>query len=504
MFPLLPALLLLSGAPAADDISEQVKKFTEVYAVVEREAADPVVPAKAIYDGAIPGMLRRLDPHSIFFDPDQFQQLKHLETSTEKGFGSIVSLLPGRVIVLQTLPGTPSAKAGLAAGDEVLAVNGIALARFDIEQLAELLSQLRQKPVRLDVRRSGQSQLLEFTMTPAELQAPSVERAFLLRPGVGYVRVSSFDAQAGAQIKAAIDKIGGPELKGLVLDLRNNPGGLLPAALETVSLFLQSGQKLMSVRGRTVAVRDDVVPANNAPYDFPLAVLLNHKSASASEIVAGALQDHDRAIVVGERSFGKGLVQSIYPLSQNTGLALTTAFYYTPSGRSIQRPIEAGQIRLSDITGPDSRETAFRTDSGRPVLGGGGIQPDYAAFPGDMTRFRAALESSGAFPSFATEYVRQRGALSASFDVTPDVLDDFHVFLSDRRITPNVGEWAEEREWIRSRLKEEIFNQTLGVERGDEVEAQRDPVILTALDHLDARLASSRLLKKAISPPNDR
>lgn len=268
MFLLLPALLLLSAPPATDDISEQVRRFTEVYAAVEREAADPVVPAKAIYDGAIPGMLRRLDPHSVFFDPDQFQQLKHLETSTEKGFGSIVSLVPGRVIVLQTLPETPSQKSGLSAGDEILAINGIALGRFDIDQLVELLSQLRQKPVRLDVHRPGQSQLLQFTMTPAELQAPSVERAFFLRSGIGYVRVSSFDAQTGARIREAIEKLGGRNLKGLVLDLRNNPGGLLPAALETVSLFLKPGQKLMSVRGRSVTAQDEVVPDKSEPVRF--------------------------------------------------------------------------------------------------------------------------------------------------------------------------------------------------------------------------------------------
>ena len=492
MFLLLPALLLLSAPPATDDISEQVRRFTEVYAAVEREAADPVVPAKAIYDGAIPGMLRRLDPHSVFFDPDQFQQLKHLETSTEKGFGSIVSLVPGRVIVLQTLPETPSQKSGLSAGDEILAINGIALGRFDIDQLVELLSQLRQKPVRLDVHRPGQSQLLQFTMTPAELQAPSVERAFFLRSGIGYVRVSSFDAQTGARIREAIDKLGGRNLKGLVLDLRNNPGGLLPAALETVSLFLKPGQKLMGVRGRSVTAQDEVVPDKNEPYDFPLTVLINHKSASAAEIVAGALQDHDRAVIIGEKSFGKGLVQSVYPLSQKTGLALTTAFYYTPSGRSIQKPLATGQIRQSDISNTPANESGYQTDSGRRVIGGGGIQPDYEAFPEGVTPFRAALEASASFPSFATEYVRQHGAVTDSFEVTSDALDEFHVFLSDRRITPGVSEWAAEREWIRSRLKEEIFNQTLGVERGDEVEAQRDPVILTALAHLDARLASQR------------
>ncbi len=492
MFPLIPAfLLLLAGAPAPDDVPEQLKKFTDVYAVVEREAADPVAPEKAIYEGAIPGMLRRLDPHSVFFDPDQFQQLKQLESSTRKGFGSVVSILSGRVIVLQALPGTPAARSGIAPGDEILAINGVSLARLDLDQLVALLSESRQKQARLDVRRLGQERLLEFVLTPEELQAPSVERAFLLRPGIAYLRVSSFDADTGARIKSAIEKLGGGQLKGLVLDLRNNPGGLLPAALETASLFLNPGQKLLSVRGRTVPGREERVPPKAAPYEFPLAVLINGRSASAAEIVAGALQDHDRGILVGQPSFGKGLVESVYPLSEATGVALTIAYYYTPSGRSIQKPLAGSQIQQADIVNRSGHENEFHTDSGRRVRGGGGIQPDYEVYPEPMTPFRAALEASGAFTSFATEYLQQHGPIQENFEVTPDVLDDLQVYLSENQIRPSAGEWSREREWIRNRVKTEIFDQAFGVERGDEIEARRDPAIAAALANLNARLTSS-------------
>jgi carboxyl-terminal processing protease len=477
MPPFLAALLLLWPAPADDDLPARLKQFVDVYALIEREAADPVSPDKAIFGGAIPGMLRRLDPHSVFFDPSQFDQLKELERSTRKGFGSVVSVLPGRVIVLQTIAGTPSAKSGVAPGDEIIAINGISLARLTLDELVELLTESRQKEARLDVRRPGQPRLLQFVLIPEELQSPSVERAYLLRPGVGYLRVSSFDAQIGAQIREAIEKLGGGKLKGLVLDLRNNPGGLLPAALDTLSLFLEPGQTLLSVRGRALEAKEEKAPEKGQPYQFPLAVLINGRSASASEIVSGALQDHDRAVILGEPSFGKGLVETVYPLSESTGLALTTAYYYTPSGRSIQRPLASGQIQ------PAASPETFRTDRGRRVQGGGGIQPDYLIYPEPISQFRAVLEANGWFPAFATEYTRSH-AVSEEFEVTPGLLDEFQVYLSQRNIRPSVGEWSREREWIRNRLKTEIFNQTLGVAKGDEVEAQRDPVIQAALEKL--------------------
>jgi carboxyl-terminal processing protease len=479
----LAALACLSPLFAADDMESSVKAITEAYAIVEDNAAEPVSAEQVFYQGAIPGMLRRLDPHSVFFDPGQFEQLRKLETSTQKGFGSVVSVLPGRVIVLQTLPGTPSAKSGIAPGDEILAVNGYQLSRLDMDQLVQLLTESRRRPAQLVVRRPGNARFLNFVLTPEEMQSPSVERAFFLAPGIGYIRVSSFEEKTGGQIKEAIEKLGGAGLKGLVLDLRNNPGGLVTSALQTASLFLKPGAKLVTVRGRNVAEKSETVPAGTTPYEFPLAVLVNGKSASASEIVAGALQDHDRATIIGEDSFGKGLVQSIYPLSEGTGLALTTALYYTPSGRSIQKPLDAAQFELGSVTAHPNTRSVFRTDAGRRVTGGGGIVPDEVVYPPEMSRLRAVLDASGYFTTFATEYVRNH-KIGEDFEVTPGMLDDFKIFLSQRNIQPSVTDWAADRDFIESRLKQEIFNLALGVDKGDEVEAQRDPVILKALEIL--------------------
>ncbi len=478
---LLVLLVCLSAIASDDGLESSVKSVTQAYAIVEDNAADPISAEQAFFQGAIPGMLRRLDPHSVFFDPGQFDQLKKLQTSTDKGFGSVVSILPGRVIVLQTLPGTPSAKSGIAPGDEILAVNGYQLNRLDMEQLISLLTQSRQQQAQLVVRRPGNARFLTFVLTPEEMQSPSVERAFLLKPGIGYLRVSSFDEKTGRLIRDGIEKLGGRNLKGLVIDLRKNPGGLVTSALETAALFLKPGSRIVTVRGRNVAEKSEDVPSGAVPYDFPLAILVNDRTASASEIVSGALQDHDRAVIIGQVSYGKGLVQSVYPLSLGTGLALTTALYYTPSGRSIQKPLDSRQFALAAATAHPNGDAKFHTDSGREVTGGGGIVPDYLVGPAPVTRLEVVMEGSGSFVTFATSYVAAH-KITPDFEVTPTLLDDFQGFLSQRNIQPGVNEWSAERDFIVNRLKTEIVNLSLGVEKGDEVEAHRDPQILKALE----------------------
>jgi carboxyl-terminal processing protease len=473
-----PLLLFFAPPPPADDLDALLKRFTQLVAIVESQAADPVNTEQAIYGGAIPGMLRELDPHSIFFDPQQNEQLKEMERSERKGFGTVVSVLPGRVIILQALPGSPSAKSGLQPGDEIVAVNNIALARLEFDQIVQFLSEARQHQAQLIVRRPGNVRLLNFVLDPALVDSPSVDRAFLLKPGVGYIRANGFDPQTAKQLKEAIENLGGEKLKGLVLDLRDNPGGVVQAALEGASYFLKPGQKILSVKGRSVEGQDVDTPKTATPYSFAMAVLVNEKTASAAEIVSGALQDHDRATIIGQPTFGKGLVQNVFPLSGNTALALTTAFYYTPSGRSIQKTLPSGHLEI------EKQKQEFRTDSGRVVTGGGGIQPDVMIAPEPMTQLRVALDASGMYTSFATEYI-QKNKITDAFEVTPAVLEEFQVYAGQHSIQPPVGEWVREREWVQSRLKQEIFNQALGVAKGDEVEAQRDPAIRAALSKMN-------------------
>jgi carboxyl-terminal processing protease len=483
---LLPACIAAYGqtnTPSAQTPPDEasMKRFIDAYRILEQNAADPVNVDQTFYQGIIPGMLRHLDPHSSFFDPDQYSQLKQMETSTRKGFGTVVSILPGRVLVLQTLPNTPSTKAGMMPGDEIMAVNNYRLDRLELDQIVELLNESKQKPAQLVVRHPGNIRLAELTLVPEEMQSSSVERAFELQPGIGYIRVGSFEEKTAQQIRESIEKLGGRKLKGLVLDLRNNPGGLMNAALETSSFFLKSGQMILSVKGRNVPEKIERVPAENHPFTFPIAVLVNAKTASASEIVSGALQDHDRAVIVGEPSFGKGLVQSVFPLSEGTGLALTTALYYIPSGRSIQKAFRSADFALGATAAHPNERTDFKTDSGRPVPGGGGIVPDVPAYPVEMTQLRTVIEATGSFTGFAGEYIRDH-KITPDWQLPPEAVDRFFAWLSGRRIQPSLREWTANHDFVASRLKTEIFNLTLGVEKGDEVEARFDPPIQKALD----------------------
>lgn len=479
LFAALLSVCAVLARAAEGDPDREIKRMVDVFSLLESEAADPISSESAFYQGAIPGMLRTLDPHSIFFDPGQFQQLQQMERSEQKGFGMIVSVLPGRVIVLQTMDGTPSAKAGLSGGDEILAINNVVLARLEPEELIQFMQQARQHDVGLDVRRPGNARLLHFALSPALVDTPTVDRAFLISPGIGFLRLTAFEGPSGKLVKDTIEKLGGSSLKGLVIDLRGNPGGDVRSATDIASLFLDENQLIFTVKGRASEGEEVRVKKLNRPYTFPVAVLVDGKSASASEIFSGAMQDHDRATILGEPTYGKGLVQRVYPLSAGSGLALTTAFYYTPSGRSIQKPLR--DVALSSAS--TMSQGPYKTDKGRMVKGGGGIQPDEVVLPEPVSRLRAVLDATGSFTSFATEYLRTRD-IKPDFEVPGTMLDELKVFLSQRNIQPSIAEWLKDRDWIQSRLKQDMLNLKFGVAAGDEVEFRRDPVVNAALKRL--------------------
>ena len=480
------ALLFWPQAAETNDLERAVRKFAGVYALVESHAADPVNANAAIYDGALPAMMRGLDPHSAFLGPDQMEQLRNMERSTSKGFGTVVSVLPGRVIIVQVVQNAPSARAGLAPGDEIVGINNIPLWQLSMEQLTQLLGESRQRPASLAVRRPGNARLMSFTLTPEEMASPSVDRAFVIADRIGFVRATSFEGETGKQLKAAIDKIGGAGLKGLVLDLRNNGGGIVGPALEAASLFLKPAQTLVTVRGRARLQEEIKVPVEAKPYEFPLAILVNEKTASSAEIITGALQDHDRALVIGVPTFGKGLVQSVFSLPEGAGAAITTSFYFTPSGRSIQRPLKAGQLRDGQplYANLEPAGTVFKSAKGRVLKGGGGVDPDELAWHPKHSRLQTVLDANGLLTAYATEFLSKKPVVTPEFVVDGKLLDDLQVFLSERNVRPGVGEWAADREWIRVRIHQEIFNQSLGVEFGDEVEFRQDPVVKRALDLL--------------------
>lgn len=455
-------------------MEREAKRFLEVFGLLDRRLAGAFDPAGAIYGGALPAMLRALDPHSAFLDPQQFETLREMQRATEKGFGSVVNLLPGRVIVLQTLPGSPSARAGIAPGDEILILNGQPLALMPVEQLVSVLAGARQHRAELRVRRPNFPRLLDMTLVPAEMADPSVSRHFLLDPGVAYVKILNFEVETAAELHTALEALGGNSLAGLVLDLRGNPGGIIEAAVQVAAFFLDPGDRILWIRGRSGPKEEVLVPPGFQPYGFPVRVLIDERTASAAELVAGALQDLGRARVIGQRSFGKGLVQSVFELSGGTALALTTAFYETPRERPIQRWLGAcGEFQLARCT-----------ERGGGASLRGGIVPDRLEQPRALSELEQVLLGSNSFLEFARAFVGREERIDASFEPDHEMLDEFQLYLSQRHIRPSLAEWSSTLDFIRSMLKQEVLNLTVGVAAGDEVEIRRDRIVAEAVKEL--------------------
>src|SRR5690348_11025349 len=322
--------------PSSDsDIKDSLKQFTQVYQVVEDNYAEPVNADKAIYNGAIPGMLHALDPHSNFFDPKSYSLLREEQRGKYYGVGMTVGPRNNKVIVIFPFVGTPAYRAGIHPGDVIIAVDGKPTDNMSTAEVADMLKGPKGTTVRITVLREGSDKPLEFSIVRDEIPRYSVDLHFLIRPGIGYMHVSGFQETTDHEVREALDGMG--DLKGLILDLRQNPGGLLSEGVGVADQFLQKGQVIVSHHGRSSPEKVYRATHGSGGKDYPIVVLVNRGTASAAEIVAGAIQAHDRGLIVGETTFGKGLVQTVYPLGENTGLALTTAKYYTPSGRLIQR-----------------------------------------------------------------------------------------------------------------------------------------------------------------------
>ncbi len=365
--------------PSTDsDVRDSLKQFTEVYETIEQNYADPVNADKAIYNGAIPSMLHQLDPHSNFFDPKSYSALREEQRGKYYGVGMTVGPRNNKVIVIAPFVGTPAYRAGIRPGDIIAAIDGKPTDNMSTSDVADLLKGPKGTTVRITMLREGSDHPLEFAVIRDEIPRYSVDLHFMIKPGIGYMHVSGFQETTEHEVAEALDQMG--DLKGLILDLRQNPGGLLSEGVGVADKFLKKGQLIVSHHGRSSPEKRYIAAHGNGGKDYPLVVLVNRGTASAAEIVAGAIQDHDRGLIVGEVTFGKGLVQTVYPLAENTGLALTTAKYYTPSGRLIQR--DYSNLSLYDYYyNRESEENNANhevklTDGGRTVYGGGGITPD--------------------------------------------------------------------------------------------------------------------------------
>jgi carboxyl-terminal processing protease len=357
--------------------------------------------------------------------------------------------------------------------------------------------------VRITMLREGSPKPLEFTVTRDEIPRYSVDLHFLIRPGIGYMHIAGFNETTDQEVSKALEEFG--DLKGLILDLRRNPGGLLSEGVDVADKFLRKGAIIVSHHGRSSPEKVYRAAHGNGGRDYPLVVLVDRGTASAAEIVAGAIQDHDRGLIAGETTFGKGLVQTVYPLSENTGLALTTAKYYTPSGRLIQRDYSG--VSLYDYYyGRENENNGNRevkmTDSGRPVYGGGGITPDVKIPTPKTTSFQDALLQRYAFFNFAKRYVIHH-QVTRDFQVDEPVMLDFRKFLDEEKIPFTEAEIADANDWIRSNIKAELLIDSFGQEEGLKVRAESDPAVLKAIDLLPRAKELADNARRIIAERND-
>ncbi len=501
------------AAQSATDEStlrDSLHSFTDVYSIVEQNYAEKLTgdkPDKAIYDGAIPAMLHVLDPHSNFYDPKAFAQMREEQHGKYYGVGMTIQPQPTpsgkpKIVVLYPFEGTPSFKAGIRPGDVILSVDGKSTDGMDSTAVATVLKGARGTHVVVVMAREGSPRNLTFDLVRDEIPRPSVDLAFMARPSIGYIHVTQFTETTSREVGEALDRFEKQgELHGLLIDLRGNPGGLLNEAVNMSDKFLEKGQIVVSQRGR--AFPDQVYRAAHGEQGpkFPIVVLVNRNTASAAEIVTGALQDHDRALVVGETTFGKGLVQTVFQITEDTGLALTTYHYYTPSGRLIQRPYDHVSLYdyyyvrdPSDAPKDNANREVKLTDSGRTVYGGGGITPDEKIDNATSNTFQNNLLVHYAFFNFAKHYLANR-SVTKDFTVDDAVLQQFKDFLKTNQIDFNDGDMAGVSDWVRSSIKAEIFTSQFGQLEGLKVRAEWDPQIAKAYTFMPQAQALEDRLK---------
>ena len=474
-----------SSGGSDGDIRDSLRTFTEVYNIVEQNYAEPVNPDKAIYNGAIPGMLHVLDPHSNFFDPKSYSLLREEQRGKYYGVGMTVGPRNNKVIVIAPFVGTPAYRAGIHPGDVIIAVDGKPTDNMSTGEVADMLKGPKGTTVRITVLREGSDKPLEFSIVRDEIPRYSVDLHFLIRPGIGYMHISGFQETTDHEVRDALDEMG--DVKGLILDLRQNPGGLLSEGVGVADQFLQKVQVIVSHHGRSSPEKVYRATHGNAGKDYPIVVLVNRGTASAAEILAGAIQDHDRGLIAGETTFGKGLVQTVYPLSENTGLALTTAKYYTPSGRLIQRDYNGVSLYdyyyERDADSNSSNREVKLTDSGRTVYGGGGITPDVKIATPKGNGFQDTLLQHYAFFNFAKHFTIAHHP-SKSFVVDEPIMQDFRRFLDEQKVPYTEADLLTNNDWVRSNIKAEIFIDAFGQEEGLKVRAEADPEVVKALDLL--------------------
>lgn len=505
---------LARGLHATDDLRSQLDLFSQVLYLVQNNYVDAPNNEKLI-QGAIDGMLKTLDPHTVYLPEQRAARMDEQFQGEYSGIGVQFDIIDGFITVISPLEGTPSYRLGIRAGDRIVEIDGQTISKDVTTQ--DVFNHLRGpsgSTVDVVIERDGETEPLRFTIERARIPIESVPYAYMIQPGIGYVRVTRFAQTTGDELERALDKLKAEGMESLLLDLRSNSGGLLSQAVDMLDQIIPSNELLVYTRGR--------IPSSNADYRStsrpknlkgPIVVLIDHGSASASEIVAGAVQDLDRGLVVGTNSFGKGLVQNQLRLSNGSKLLLTIAKYYTPSGREIQRDYEDFNDRTDysldayreDVPSDSVLATRpqFETASGRTVYGGGGIYPDVVIKgPENLTRIQADMLQKRVFFEFATDYLNEHANVKwtpekygPAFELTTPEWAELRGIMDRREVALTDSIWTADRPFMLNQIRAEIAGATNGQQERYRVLVETDTQLWRALEEFDN---ASKLMSQAL------
>jgi carboxyl-terminal processing protease len=489
---------------AQDQISDQYRVFGAALRAIEDTYVGEVASDQLVYS-AINGLMQTLDPHSSFMDPRSYAQSRERQEGRYYGVGIAIQVVAGNVIVAAVYENTPAHEKGLRRGDIIARIEGADTRGWTSEQVSGRLKGPRGSTVAIALRRPGYEDLIPLDVRRDEVHIPTVPAAVMLDEATGYIKLQDFGENTDQELGRALDDLAARGMKRLVFDLRGNPGGALDQAIRVANRFLPRGDLIVYTRGRASDSDQDYRASEPSKYlTLPMITLVSRTSASASEIVSGALQDHDRSLIVGETTFGKALVQSVYRVSRGAGAAITTARYYTPSGRLIQRPWDGAfdeyltyTLRDQDANRVHAPEELKYTDGGRQVYSGGGIEPD-RRFDGPIegfnpSRFARTLAARGLFDAFAQRFTRRgdtriapRAAadqrdLEDGFDVTDAMLAEFKAFVMSAPIAFDEAAWQRDAAYIAAMVQKEIDSDLFGLGRAYQNLARRDPQLQFAL-----------------------
>ena len=507
-----------SALATQDRESERYRVFAAALSAIESEYVDPEVETDRVVYAAIGGMLQTLDPHSSFLDPRTYSQLRERQEGRYYGLGITIQVIDGDITVVSLFEGSPAYRRGIRRGDVIARIGTEDTKGWTSDRAVKALRGPKGSAVEIGIRRAGYDELIPLSVERDEIHIPTIQGVFMIDAATGYVRLRDFSETTDRDLGRAIDELSAKGMKQLLLDLRDNPGGPLDQAIRVSNRFLRRGNMIVYTRGRISnsdsdyrATEDPTVPS------MPVVVLVNRNSASAAEIVSGALQDHDRAFVVGETTFGKALVQSIYRISNGAGLALTTARYYTPSGRLIQRPWDGAfdeylTYTLRDQNAPrDHSPTELKyTDGGRKVYSGGGIEPDkFMAGPVEgfnPTRFGRTLYARQLFDTFAQRFfaegdtriqaqVKNRRVVGPGFDVSDEIVAEFRAFVVEQKVRMDEAAFEKDRVFIRAMIRYNVDLALFGVEAARRRLLTEDPQAQFALSQFPEAVKLAQLGK---------